>query len=377
MWKRFGRAAALLALMGLMIGTARADGFDVTDITGRQIHFDHPASRVVLGEGRNVIALSMLTADPSSVLVGWGSDFKRYRTLYQRYTDRLPALSSIPTVGSGQGSSDLSVEHIISLSPDVVILSRSQTPPSENTLMTQQLSAAGIKVVYVDFATDPLNDTTTSLSIMAQVIGRTDKAQAFNRFYAEHEARIKAMSQALGENGTRPLVFLETHAGGMNACCYTPGDGSFQGFISLVGGENLGGRTLKGKSGQLTPEYILASQPDIYVATGGSYLEGTSGLVLGPYEPIDKARASLEGVTRRPGIAQMPAVHHGDVYGLYHHLINTPYNIVVLELLAKWIHPEVFKALDPQATLKTINERFAVVPITGSLWIDPSDTSVR
>ncbi|MCM2971415.1 ABC transporter substrate-binding protein [Larsenimonas suaedae] len=348
---------------------------DVTDVTGRHVSLEAPAKRVILGEGRNVIALSLLTPQPSDVLVGWGSDFKRYKNIYRRFTEALPKLETIPTVGSGQGASDLSVEKIISLRPDVVILSRSQTPPSENTLLERQLEAAGITLVYVDFATDPAQDTLKSLQIMAKLIGRDAEYERFATFYRAKRQEVATLAEGIDPSTPKPLIFLEAHAAGMHACCYSPGDGSFQGFIDLVGGENLGGRTLKGKSGLLTPEYILASQPDIYIATGGSYLEGTPGMVLGPFEPIEKARASLKRVTSRDAIAQLAAVKHHRVHGLYHHLINTPYNIVVLELLAKWIHPDVFGELDPTATLDAINKKFAAVPLTGSLWIDdPSDT---
>ena len=40
------------------------------------------------------------------------------------------------------------------------------------------------------------------------------------------------------------------------------------------------------------------------------------------------------------------------------------------EVLAKWIHPELFADLDPAATLAEINKRFLAVPYTGDFWAD-------
>ena len=40
------------------------------------------------------------------------------------------------------------------------------------------------------------------------------------------------------------------------------------------------------------------------------------------------------------------------------------------EILAKWIHPELFADLNPRATLDQINQQFLAVPYRGAYWAD-------
>jgi iron complex transport system substrate-binding protein len=75
-------------------------------------------------------------------------------------------------------------------------------------------------------------------------------------------------------------------------------------------------------------------------------------------------------VTARPGIAQLGAVKRGQVHGLSHQLLNSPIDILAVEALAKWIHPDLFAALDPARTMAELNAKFLAVPLEGTLWID-------
>ncbi len=81
-------------------------------------------------------------------------------------------------------------------------------------------------------------------------------------------------------------------------------------------------------------------------------------------------RHRLRRVVARPGISTLKAVREGRAHGLSHQLINSPIDIVATEILAKWIHPELFGDLNPRATLDEINDRFLAVPYRGDYWAD-------
>ena len=51
---------------------------------------------------------------------------------------------------------------------------------------------------------------------------------------------------------------------------------------------------------------------------------------------------------------------HGDL---------SPYNILAIEALAKWVLPEKFTDLDPQLTLNELNQEFLDTPLAGQYWI--------
>ena len=44
-------------------------------------------------------------------------------------------------------------------------------------------------------------------------------------------------------------------------------------------------------------------------------------------------------------------------------------NVAAVQAMAKWIHPDRFKDLDPRATLQTLFERFQPVPLEGAYWV--------
>lgn len=359
-----GLALSAMAFM------AHAD-ITVHDIEGRDVRFDKPAEHIVLAEGRQLIALSLLDDHPAHWLLGWGSDMKRYQALYSIYQKRAPELDDLPIVGDGPGPGSIAVERIISLNPDAVVLSRSQVPVNQAQELIHQLDAAGIPVVFIDFAADPLNDTVPSLRALGTLLGREEQANRYIEFY---EARRQNILHRVDQQGgsSSPTVMIEAHAG-MGECCNSPGQGSFDHFVTRLGADNIGAEVLKGKSGRIDPEYVLTRDPDVYIATGGSYLRNTGGLVLGPGVDVKEAHASLKRILKRPLIGYLSAVENGRVHGLYHHLINTPLNILVLEQMAHWLYPGEFADMDAAETLKEINERYISDPVNGTLWIDLKD----
>ena len=133
----------------------------------------------------------------------------------------------------------------------------------------------------------------------------------------------------------------------------------------MVGGRNIAANVVPGALGDVSVEYALKSDPDIYIVTGNQ----KPGVMLGA--GIDEATASstLKTVLARPEFADLRAVEQGNVHGLWHDFYNSPYNILAIELLAKWIHPELFADVDAQQTFEDINRRFLDTPLAGHYWI--------
>ena len=55
---------------------------------------------------------------------------------------------------------------------------------------------------------------------------------------------------------------------------------------------------------------------------------------------------------------------------IYHQFYQSPYHFVAIQALAKWIHPDKFKDLDPQATFQELHARFLPIPLTGLFWTE-------
>jgi iron complex transport system substrate-binding protein len=253
------------------------------------------------------------------------------------------------------------------LKPDLVVLGIGQAkPPNE---IVRQLETGGVPVMVTDFFINPFDNTLPSVRMLGKAIGRPERAKSFADFYRSHMTRISGrLAQA---KPSRPKILFETHAG-MAECCFAPGRGSINRFVEVAGGHNIGADVLPGPAGQLSAEYILAQDPSIYIATGGSHLEKRGGLVIGPGYTAMMVKERLEKLIARPTVSGIAAIRDGQVHGIFHNLITTPLNILATENLAKWAHPRLFNDLDPSQTMKELNEHFLAVPLEGIYWIDLS-----
>jgi len=166
----------------------------------------------------------------------------------------------------------------------------------------------------------------------------------------------------------RPKVLMEMHAGAREECCGSPGKGNLGAFIDFAGGHNIGADIIPGALGTLNLEYIISEDPEVYIGTGSSNTD-TPGILVGTHVGKEEARQSLERVIQRPGISTLSAVRQGRVYGLWHNFYNAPLNLLAVEAMAKWFHPNLFEDVDPEETLREMNDRFMAVPFAGTYWI--------
>jgi iron complex transport system substrate-binding protein len=366
---RLAFARLLVALVtGLLAWTAlvlplRAE-VQLTDLTGRQVTLNAPAKRLLIDDGRFLVALALIQPDPVSLLAAWPRDINRLgKSTYDAYRAKFPAIETLAKVASSAGS--LSVEQVVAARPDLAVFSLGSQPSEEERA---RIEAAGIPVVVIDFFTHPLTNTEPSLRLLGAATGASEKAEAF---LAYRRAHLDAVTTKLANlpPAERPRVFLEPHAAMTADCCNSPGRGNVGEIIDLVGGANIGAAVIPRAFGKLNLEYVIAQDPQVYIATGGSHMEGTGGLLIGPEYTVERARETLARVIARPGFAGLAAVRDKRVYGLSHQMLNSALDLFAVEILAKWIHPERFGALDVDATVAEVNARFLAVPIAGPNWV--------
>lgn len=339
---------------------------EVTDVLGRKVEVTDHVKRVVLGEGRLISAFALLDKDaPFQRIVGWQNDLKLLdQHTYNAYVAKFPTVKDIPLIGQASEQS-VSAEEILSLKPDLAVFSISGHGPTEHSPVADVLAKAGIPVLFVDFRINPVQCTHASMNALGQALGREAQAKAFLDFY---DAHIKVITDAVATlpAGPRPSVFLELLAGAWQAPGHTTGKSGMGEVIKLVGGRNIAADVVPGALGDISVEYALKADPDVYVATGNH----KPGLILGAGVSTDEAREAFDRVLARPEFANLRAIREGNSHGLWHDFYNSPYNLLAIEALAKWVHPALFAKLDPQATMEQINGQFLGMPLQGAYWID-------
>lgn len=355
--------ALLMAAWLGMVGSAHA--VEVTDVLGRKVEVAAQPKRVVLGEGRLFFALALLDREaPFGRVVGWQNDMRLLDPhTYEAYAKQYPAIADIPLIGQASEQS-VSAEQILALKPDLAIFSIAGEGPTQHSPVADLLAQAGIPVLFIDFRVHPLKNTRVSLEALGRLLGREQQAQEYLSFYDRHLARVTDAVAGI-QDGERPKVFLELLPGVWQAPGHTTGKSGLGSVLEAVGGRNIAAGVVPGALGDVSVEYVLTADPDIYIATGNR----APGVLLGAGVDEKTARDSLLKITARPEFAPLRPVQAGEAHALWHDFYNSPFNILAIENMARWIHPERFADLDPEATMAEIN-RFLAVDLDGRYWVD-------
>lgn len=359
----------LLPLFALLLigalSPARAE-ITVTDILGRQVTLPAPARHIVLGEARHLAVLGLIHDDPVALVSGWRQARALDAPTLAAYRAKFPGIDAIRPVGAGNRG--ISAETIIALHPDLVVLTLVDQNDSATQVAVQRIEAAGIPVAYVDFFSHPQENSIPSLRILGRLTGAEARAEEFAQFY---ETRLNRIRSRLADPAIpRPRVFVHVHAA-PTGCCSTVGNGVFHDFVTTAGGHNIGADTVGTVQGNVSLEYLVGADPDIYIATGGTHMAQRGGLVLGSGVRAQTAQSSFDGLVAAPGFSALRAVRQGRAAGVWHMFNDSPAHIALIEYLAKSFHPDLFQDLDPDATLAEIQARFSPVTVPGTWWVTP------
>ncbi len=369
------RMAGGLAGLTLGVLSVTAQAVTVTDIAGRTVTVPDDVQRVVLGEGRLFFALSLLEGQkPFDRIVGWQGDFRKLDPqTYATYQAKFPQIDKIPLIGNTSADS-ISPEKVLTLNPQLAIFGLSGHGPGKESELVNQLQKAGVPVVFVDFRTSPLKNTLPSMELLGKVLNREQQAQDYIRFYQDNIKRVTDVTKDIPEQD-KPKVFIELRASTADECCRSAGNGNMGDFIDQAGGVNIAKPLLPGPLGQVNLEKVIASQPDVYLVSGGGKPAKAgdpqpAGLVLGAQTTPEQASASLKPLLARKGISTLKAVEDGRSFGIWHNYYNSPYNVLAVQVFAKAFYPQKFADLNPQQTQKQLYKQFLAVEPTGTYWTE-------
>ncbi|QEW20000.1 ferrichrome/ferrioxamine B periplasmic transporter [Marinibacterium anthonyi] len=350
--RQFLAGAAALVAPSL----ARADAIRAVDVLGNVIALDGPARRIVLLDATDAVSMAALVPDPLDRIAGWASLGRL------DLGDNPLKSAAVPEVGK-LAPDTLSAEAILGLKPDLVVASAYMLPPGVPSPLLSLLQAAGIPVAWTsghDGALPPEQSLDRSMAFWGAVLGQGARASRITDFGLSRFAAVRACS-----GGERPRTYMEIMST-YDDCCWAAGQAFWGPLFDMAGGALLAGSD--GWGGKLSDEGLVALQPQVYVATGGSYapqLQPAIGPGLDPAE----GRAGLARLAARSALKGSPAVRAGRVHGIWSGLITAPILVPVLaECLGRWLHPEGCAALDPAATLSTLNSCLSH-PIKGPLWL--------
>lgn len=254
MAERIGRPWIGALALSLAAGAALAQPVVVQDDTGRRVALAQPAQRVVS-------VLPSLTETVCALqrcdrLVG-----------VDRYSSWPASVRRLPQVGGGL---DPSVEAVLALQPDVVLMARSARGG-------QRLESLGVAVVYLE--PQQHADVRRALQVVGALLA-VPPAEV-QRVWSAMDQALTQAADSLPADRRRQRVYVE-----VSPAPYAAGEASFVGeTLQRLGLRNVVPRE-RGAFPLLSPEWVVRLQPDV--------------VVLG--------QAHRAGLAARPGWAAMPAV---------------------------------------------------------------------
>ncbi len=255
---------AVMLSLGLLFGSALAQAaspITVTDMKGREVQLDAPATRVVA-----------LTASDCEILYAIGAG----DTLVGRgeYCDYPAEVLDVPSVQSGV---ETNIEQILALQPQVVILGTM----AQTVEQVAALEAAGIKVVASE-AVD-IAGVYSAIKLIGDVTGKTANAEALVESMKTAFAAIAEKAVGSGEK----TVYFEVSP--LQWGLWTAGSGTFMDELAAMLGLTNAFADVNGW-GEISQEQVIARDPD-YIVTITMYMgEGPT-----PVEEI-KSRAGWQDV---------------------------------------------------------------------------------
>ncbi|WP_322988933.1 ABC transporter substrate-binding protein [Hoeflea sp.] len=356
--------AATISLALFSADSIAGETVTITDITGREVEVSVPVERVILGEGRQIYFVAALdTEAPFERVVGWRDDFKKADLDgYNEYLETFPQMEGIPTFG-GMKDGTFNLEQAIELNPDVIIMNTEAKSATQESGYIEKLAKVGIPLVYIDFREKPIAHTDQSMRIIGQLFGKKARAEEFVEFRQEQMAKVTDVLDKI-EDLEKPLVFVERAGGYSDDCCMSFGNENFGKMVEMAGGNNMAKDIIPGTFGTVNPEQIIASDPDQIIITGANwenYVPSGNWVGLGAGADNAESERKLNVLMQRPAFTGVKAVKDGNVHGIWHQFYNSPYQFIAVQQLAKWLHPDLFKDLDPSQTFADLHEKFLPV----------------
>lgn len=251
---------ALVMALSLTAAFAESTAVTVTDMAGREIALDAPATKVVALTASDCEILAALGAEDT--LVGRGE-----------YCDYPESILEVPAVQSG---ADTNLEQIIALEPQVVIMAKM----AQTEEQVAALEEAGIRVVVSD--AQDIEGVYTAIRLIGALVGRNDEAEAMVADMQSAFADIAAKSENTGKT-----VYFEVSP--LQWGLWTAGKGTFMDELATLCGLTNAFADVEGWA-EISEEQVLERDPDYIVTISMYYGEGPT-----PVEEI-KSRAGWEGL---------------------------------------------------------------------------------
>jgi iron complex transport system substrate-binding protein len=302
----------------------------IRDSVGRIITVNMPINKVIAFNREQVETMRSIKA--TDTIVGVGK--------YVIEDEFLADFVDYPNVGS---MADPNYETLLKLDPEIVFLYATFYATQCEAIQDKLNDLdPDITVIRIDlFKPESYADETNTLGYL---LGRTEESIEFIQFY---ESWMSSISEKLDDipQDEWPLVYFENRKP-----YYCAGNGTgHQQKVELAGGKNI----FSDREGyfDVDPEAVVERNPEVIIRTEAN---------VNGYSTHDEneLRNVKEDIVSRPELSDVIAVKNDDVYVINNQIEGGVKHFIGIGYMAKWLHPEIFENLDPQAIHQEYLTRF-------------------
>ena len=336
---------------------------EVTDVCDRTIILPKDVERVVITFNIEEY-LAVSGKEGVDKIVGFSHKYweGRREDAWETFTTAFPNLKDVPDVGYNE---NISVEKIIALNPDVVIMSQAVNYDLMETEL-DRLSEAGIQVAFINYHNQTIDMHRRSTILLGEIMGQKERAEEIADFYEKQMNLVTDRIKTLGPDTPKPKVYME-FSRGVNTYGNSWSNKMWGALIKTCGGENIAADLSEGNSVDVAPEQVIASNPDIVIFTASPQTDIDDNIVLGYGADKQKALKVLEAYQNRDGWNSLNAVKNKRMSALYHDLSRHIFDFAGTQFVAKQIHQDLFDDLNPEENLQVFFEKYMPVELEG-VW---------
>ena len=349
-------AALLLVACGTADATAAENAMDmdipggtheVVDHAGNHVEVPDNIERVVIDQIPILSTYMAYFEGSAPYMVGYCGSFKDTisETVLKNIAPEL--LESQETV---YAQSDLNIEEIIKLEPDVILYNAGNAEHAE-ILKASEIPAIGFATVGADTPADPLERYEEWLKLLENIFGEQDKMDEFLQRGDEIVAEVKERIAAVPEEQRPTAMILYQLSDGVPQVA---GQGVF-GYYWL---EHLGVQNVAEETqgfAQVSFEQIYAWDPEIMFLNGPGLMDLT-------------VRDIMDNTVEGADFSTIQAVKNGRVYdttlGMWNWFTPNPDAPLVLAWLACNTYPEAFADYPLEDTIREYYREFYGYEIT-------------
>lgn len=346
-------------------GSASTETQTITDCKNRTVEVKKDISKVCITF--NLEEYFAIGGDEAvGKIVGWSHSYLKGRRndAYEAYTTAYPSLPEKTDIGY---SSNINIETIISLEPDVVLASSS----ADYSYFESKLSIlekADISVVFFDYHTDTIESVRKSNEILGKVLNKEERAKEISDYYESKVSPIFSKAKDIKDED-KPNVYME-FSKGKNTYGNTWSKKMWGSLIQQVGGKNIAYDISDASSVDMAKEAIIKYNPDIIILTGALQTGLVDNVVLGYNQDEAKAKKNLESYLERSEWQSVNAVINRNLSAVYHDLSRHIFDFAGVEFLAKKIQPTIFADLDPMKDLKEFFSLYMPFELQGCFMVE-------